>query len=492
MSDFYTSNVEEGVISAIIKALGYEQGELAKYYVLRIAIARSLRLEKFHLDSSLWRAKRLTGTKGGEYHLAQITGKGKGIGEDLDNLLRALFYMRHKEELSHKKIDIFVNDSHYLDILEKYIRRGLDDISKFYKSSDCFYQWCLDNLISPFGISSNSTTSEHVSEVDNYSKLLSFFGVSGVEIKLVKKWDSYRSIVYRVQVLNSIYIDSFLAKCKRLNDEFGCNVFVDRCEGEGRTYDIQISKKSEYWNDPTKSDYDLGLQLIRQNNFKIGVFAGMEIDSKQPFVFDLVESVHLLVAGTTGSGKTSFLCTMLDSLLRNDKVQVTVIDHAKRGADYRSFMTSRSINANLIDSVHEADSYLVSIVDDMKTRFTRISEAQNFDILKLGFKYRVILIDEFDNLCTRNKSISLKVIDLARQARQAGIYLVLGSQRPDAKTLDGALRSNIPSRIALKVQNQAASRIILDESGAEELSGRGDMLVKICGRQTKHVIGVKL
>ena len=98
-------------------------------------------------------------------------------------------------------------------------------------------------------------------------------------------------------------------------------MFVDRCEGEGRTYDIQISKKSEYWNDPTKSDYDLGLQLIRQNNFKIGVFAGMEIDSKQPFVFDLVESVHLLVAGTTGSGKTSFLCTMLDSLLRNDKVR---------------------------------------------------------------------------------------------------------------------------------------------------------------------------
>ncbi|MBV5276312.1 DUF1832 domain-containing protein, partial [bacterium] len=102
----------------------------------------------------------------------------------------------------------------------------------------------------------------------------------------------------------------------------------------------------------------------------------------------------------------------------------------------------------------------------------------------------VVVVEELADLIMQSGAIEEPLVRLAQKARATGIHLVLATQRPDAQTFSGLLRSNIPSRIALTVQKGAESRIILDEVGAEKLLGRGDMLVKLTGQAAQRVHGV--
>jgi S-DNA-T family DNA segregation ATPase FtsK/SpoIIIE len=104
----------------------------------------------------------------------------------------------------------------------------------------------------------------------------------------------------------------------------------------------------------------------------------------------------------------------------------------------------------------------------------------------------VAVIDELGDLFMTRREIEIPLIRLAQKARSTGIHLVLATQRPEAATFPGLLRSNIPSRIALTVQKSAESRIILDEIGAEGLLMRGDMLVRFAGRATVRAHGCRI
>ena len=103
-------------------------------------------------------------------------------------------------------------------------------------------------------------------------------------------------------------------------------------------------------------------------------------------------------------------------------------------------------------------------------------------LLEPGLRRIVAVVDELGDLFMTRPEVELPLIRLAQKARSAGIHLVLATQRPEAATFPGLLRSNVPSRIALTVQKASESRIILDEGGAEQLLGRGDMLVRFTGR----------
>lgn len=104
---------------------------------------------------------------------------------------------------------------------------------------------------------------------------------------------------------------------------------------------------------------------------------------------------------------------------------------------------------------------------------------------------KIVIIDELNDLVGQDKDINATLVRLAQKARECKIHLVLASQRPDSATFSGALRSNIPSRIALSVQKGTESKIILDEVGAEKLSGKGDMLIK-CNGEIIRAFGVFL
>jgi S-DNA-T family DNA segregation ATPase FtsK/SpoIIIE len=101
----------------------------------------------------------------------------------------------------------------------------------------------------------------------------------------------------------------------------------------------------------------------------------------------------------------------------------------------------------------------------------------------------VVIIDELADLVLSHADIETELVILAQKARSSGIHLILATQRPDAKTFTGLLRSNIPSRIAMTVQKASESKIILDETGAENLTGYGDMIIKLSGRKTIRVHG---
>jgi len=102
----------------------------------------------------------------------------------------------------------------------------------------------------------------------------------------------------------------------------------------------------------------------------------------------------------------------------------------------------------------------------------------------------VVFIEELADLVLQDKNLEESIIKLAQKARAAGIHLVLATQRPDSETFAGLIRSNIPARIALTVQKGTESKIILDEVGAENLLGAGDMLFKMPGEQPQRVHGV--
>jgi DNA segregation ATPase FtsK/SpoIIIE, S-DNA-T family len=141
---------------------------------------------------------------------------------------------------------------------------------------------------------------------------------------------------------------------------------------------------------------------------------------------------------------------------------------------------------------------LIELVTEMEARYSMFTTAgvSNIDEARkkrIEIPYIVVVIEELADLLTMGDNIEDHIVRLAQKARAAGIHLVIATQRPDAKTFKGQVRSNIPARIALRVQKSTESTIILDEVGAEDLLGSGDMLIKAKpGSQPERVHGVRI
>lgn len=483
MADFNTNKREELVIEKVKKGLGFEENEFAKYNVLRIALALALNSPKFSLDSSFWAQKRLDGEKDKEYHLEQITGKGKDEKEDFDLLIRSMLYIKHKDELDREKKDIFSDEKEYLRILSRYIQRGLYELDNTYKSSDCFYQWCLDNLHLS---SKQEQTKENPknNDVGYFPKLQEYFKKQGIGIRLMNEEDSYRHHICKIELLDSAKIQAFKTKSPYLDDELGQSIYIEQVKGISRTYSIQIPKPKEQWQKLGLSELKQGLEELNKHDDALGIFAGMSVE-KEPFCFDLKTTPHLLVAGQTGGGKSMLLKNILLCLLRHQNVEISIID-PKAGASFAEFTQIKNLE---ILGTDKAGERIESFVLEMESRYERKSKGESFE----SMPYRVLIVDELSDLIKQNKEIEPHLIRLAQKAREARIHLVLATQRPDSATLSGSLRSNVPSRIALKVQKSTESKIILDEAGAEKLTGYGDMLIKLGDSSSlQRIIGIYL
>lgn len=484
MADFNTNKREELVIEKVKKGLGFEENEFAKYNVLRIALALALNSPKFSLDSSFWAQKRLDGEKDKEYHLEQITGKGKDKKEDFDLLIRAMLYIKHKDELDREKKDIFSDEKEYLRILSRYIQRGLYELDNTYKSSDCFYQWCLDNLHLSLKQEEQIKENPKNNDVGYFPKLQDYFKKQGIGIRLMNEEDSYRHHICKIELLDSTKIQVFKTKSQYLDDELGANIYIEQVKGISRTYSVQIPKPKEQWRKLGLPELKQGLEELSKHDYALGIFAGMSVE-KEPFCFDLKTAPHLLVAGQTGGGKSMLLKNILLCLLRHQNIEISIID-PKAGASFAEFTQIKNLE---ILGTDKAGDITESLVLEMESRYVRKSKGESFE----GMPYRVLIVDELSDLIKQNKDIETHLIRLAQKAREARIHLVLATQRPDSATLSGSLRSNVPSRIALKVQKSTESKIILDETGAEKLTGNGDMLIKLGDSSSlQRIIGIYL
>jgi S-DNA-T family DNA segregation ATPase FtsK/SpoIIIE len=208
----------------------------------------------------------------------------------------------------------------------------------------------------------------------------------------------------------------------------------------------------------------------------------------RPFITDLKKLPHLLIAGTTGSGKSVGINGMILSLLYKnspDDLKMIMID--PKMLEFSMYNDIPHLLTPVITKPMEAINALASMVAEMEKRYMMMAQSRTKNIenynekaKKEGFDklpYIVIIIDELaDLMMTSGKEVEISIARIAQKARACGIHLIVATQRPSVDVVTGLIKANLPSRVSYKVGQKVDSKIILDSMGAESLLGRGDML----------------
>lgn len=228
-------------------------------------------------------------------------------------------------------------------------------------------------------------------------------------------------------------------------------------------------------------------ELFQKASSPLTMVLGKDIVGK-PFVTDLKKLPHLLIAGTTGSGKSVGINSMILSLLcKNSPDQLKLIMIDPKMLEFSIYNDIPHLLTPVITRPNEAINALANMVGEMERRYTLMSKTKTKNIenynekaKKEGFEpfpYIVVIIDELaDLMMTSGKDVELSIARLAQMARASGIHLIVATQRPSVDVVTGLIKANLPSRISYKVGQKVDSKIILDSMGAESLLGRGDML----------------
>ncbi|MDE7217373.1 MAG: DNA translocase FtsK, partial [Helicobacter sp.] len=206
----------------------------------------------------------------------------------------------------------------------------------------------------------------------------------------------------------------------------------------------------------------------------------------RPFVTDLRRLPHLLIAGTTGSGKSVGINAMILSLLyRNTPRELKFIMIDPKMLEFSVYNDIPHLLTPVITESKKAISALAATVGEMEKRYAAMSalQAKNIETYnqKVGrdaaLPYIVVVIDELaDLMMTGGKEVEFHIARLAQMARASGIHLIIATQRPSVDVVTGSIKANLPARISYKVGAKVDSKVILDTFGAETLLGKGDML----------------
>ena len=237
-------------------------------------------------------------------------------------------------------------------------------------------------------------------------------------------------------------------------------------------------------------------------NMMLPMFLGKD-SAGEPLVLDLAKMPHMLIAGTTGSGKSVCMNTIIMSWLytkRPDELKLVLVD--PKMVEMAQFSEIPHLACPVVTEMSKAAAILEWAVTKMEERYELLKEAGVRDIRsfnELGeaelrerlnpsddvewakipkkMHYMVFVIDELADLMMTNKEVEQSIVRIAQKARAVGIHLILATQRPQATVVTGLIKSNMPCRVSFKVASGTDSRIVLDQKGAELLLGQGDMLV---------------
>jgi S-DNA-T family DNA segregation ATPase FtsK/SpoIIIE len=250
----------------------------------------------------------------------------------------------------------------------------------------------------------------------------------------------------------------------------------------GRSIDIKYTYKEifiEVYKDNIKTMYEYepikikGDMPILIGYDKRGELITCDLSSGEP---------HMLIAGETGSGKSTTLRSLITNLILMSIVKLHLID-LKMGAEFNVFAKSNRV-VSFGRTIHEAQDILSNISKEVDRRYDLFYKKDVKDIKeynkKFQFKkldYQVLIIDEFADLQSEKETMRL-IEDLGRKARACGIHLILSTQRPDHKVLTGNIKVNVGTVLGLKTLNSTNSNIIIDDTGLEKLRGKGHGLFK--------------
>lgn len=207
-----------------------------------------------------------------------------------------------------------------------------------------------------------------------------------------------------------------------------------------------------------------------------------------PFVTDLKKLPHLLIAGTTGSGKSVGINAMLLSLLyRNSPQTLRLIMIDPKMLEFSMYEGIPHLLTPVITEAKKAVNVLENLVSEMERRYKLMAASKTKNIESYNAKMKeqgeaslpfiVVIIDELaDLMMTSGKDVEFSIGRLAQMARASGIHLIVATQRPSVDVVTGLIKANLPSRISYRVGQKIDSKVILDQLGAESLLGRGDML----------------
>lgn len=227
-------------------------------------------------------------------------------------------------------------------------------------------------------------------------------------------------------------------------------------------------------------------KIIESESFKntkgaLPINLGVDI-AGLPIFADLAKMPHLLIAGTTGSGKSVGMNSFILSLMakkKSSELKFLLIDPKR--IEFAVYNNQRYLLGPVVTDTAQAAAALEYLVNEMESRYAKFEKELTRNIGEYHDKcgampYIVCVIDEFADLMAADKTVEGSVQRLAQKARAAGIHLILATQRPSVDVVTGVLKANFPTRLSYKVASQTDSRTILDTVGAENLLGRGDAL----------------
>lgn len=232
------------------------------------------------------------------------------------------------------------------------------------------------------------------------------------------------------------------------------------------------------------------VETVRQgaamkNAPKYSILFGINTNN-EPIISQLERLPHLLIAGTTGSGKSCALASYIIELCAYNRPQdlgVVLIDLKRH--EFQKFKDLPHLMADVITDALTAEATLYAIWREMEERYKEIENGTNTNPRPL-----VVVVDELADLVLQNPNTKKILIQLLQKSRAANIHFILATQSPRASVLDGLLLANIPTRLALTCANARESVLILGHKGAEQLTGAGDAIIKLNGDPIAHRLQV--
>lgn len=401
--------------------------------------------------------------------------KGKEIDKviNLDDLIRGSIESNKPEETKEQqKLPEIIDD----DNLE------FDDSEDEAEEEIPYMLPPLDCLSLP---ANDNTVNYEIELKQNATKLVDTLKSFGVETRIVGIERGPSVTRYEIQPAAGVKI----SKITNLTDDIALNL-----ASSGVRIEAPIPNKSAVGIEvPNKNRNMVTLrEVIDQGQYreaKSKLTVGLGKDVTGNFIYcDVAKMPHLLIAGTTGSGKSVCLNTMIVSLLYNanpDEVKLLMID--PKQVEFTIYNGIPHLLVPVVSDARKAAGALGWAVSEMLQRYKKFSDNNVRDISgynsiceSQGLKKMpqvVIFIDELSDLMmAAPNEVEDSICRLAQMARAAGMHLVIATQRPSVDVITGLIKANIPSRIALSVSSQIDSRTIIDSIGAEKLLGNGDML----------------